>query len=902
MLSQVRRALARIRGMFGRAGIQSEQDEEFRLHLDLQTEHNERLGMPPAEARRAAVLAFGGVQNFREATRDARSIPFLDNLGRDVRFAFRHFARKPLTAATIVVVLAIGIGVHAAAFSLIQALTLRPAPGVPRDGALVAVRGKERLDREARWRQRAYSDPELRDLAAQRDIFASVAGWVSAFVALDLDEGESRDGSVQFVTDGFFPTLGLHPGVGAGLPATDRAESGDAQLVAVIGDALWRQRYGGAPDAVGSIIRVNDVAVRIVGVAPPRFNGAVSTRGIRTLWMPLSARATILGTTAHAMASRDSAMLTAIARLLPEVTLARANAAVAVIGARPGGPVPSDSATRAADVVALRANIGLYAEQEAVLTAAAWEALALLILLITCTNVSALAVGAAVTRRPEIAIRLSLGASRGRLVRQLLTESSLLAVAGGALGLVVFWWLSGLLAVQMPETDLGPDLVTVAATLALALGTGILFGLSPALHATRQSAADALKDHAAGATSRSRLQRVMVVAQIALTQPLLLGLGVTTSIVLQDAGRAPNTAVADRVINVAFALSDRSSFREGELEGVLGADATIAQIARIDAAIGRVAALPGVAGVVRGTLGSTPRELTVIPEDRGGLPRAAAPVHVRDESPGPGYFALLELPILHGRALVAADTLETEIPMVIGSDLARELWGRLEVTGKRFERRSAQGSTRRYIVVGVVDSERDRARGAEPVVYTPLVAGPVVAYLIRTTGPAAPLIVSLRSIVHTDIPRSPILVLETLGERQRSVRAESLAAGGAAGGAGLLALLLASIGLHGVVALALAQRRREIGVRVALGARPGQVVGMLFGSGIKLSALGLALGLPLSAVVMQVAKTRLSLAGFNVALLGATIAVLVIAVAALSAWLPARHAARIDPMVALRTE
>jgi predicted permease len=902
MLSPIRRTLARIRGLFRRARLQSEQDEEFRLHIDMQAEHNEHLGMSPEEARRAAVLAFGGVQNFHEETRDARGMPFLEQLSRDVRFAFRHFARKPLTAATSIVVLAIGIGVHAGVFSLIQALTLRAAPGVPRDGALVAIRGKERLNREARWRSRAFSYPELRDLAAQRDIFASVAGWVSAFVALDLAEGESRDGSVQFVTDGFFSTLGVHPGLGAGLPATDRAAPGDAQLVAIIGHALWRQRYGLATDAVGSIIRVNDVPVRIVGVAPPRFNGAVSTHSTRTLWMPLSARAMILATTAHAMASRDSAMLTAVARLQPEVKLARASAAVAVIGARPAGPVPADSATRTADVVALRAKIGLYAEKEAVLTAATWEALALLILLITCTNVSALMVGAAVARRPEIAIRLALGASRARLVRQLLTESSLLAVAGGTLGLLVYWWLSGLLAVQLPETDVTPDLMTVAATLTLALGTGILFGLSPALHATRQSAADALKDTAAGATSRSRLQRVMVVAQIALTQPLLLGLGVTAAVVLQEAGRATNADLADRVINVAFALSDRRAFREGELEDVLRGDATRSQLVQIDEALRRVAALPGVFGVVRGTLGTSPLDLQVIPEDQGPLPAAAAPVDVQVESPGPGYFALMELPILYGRALVAADTLEAEIPMVIGSELARELWGRPDVIGKRFEQRRAQGRGQRYVVAGVVDSERDRARGAEPVVYTPLISGAAIAYVIRTTGPAAPVMASLRAIVHTEIPRSPILLLETLGERQRTIRAESLAAGGAAGSAGLLALLLASIGLHGVVALALGQRRREIGVRVALGARPQQVVRMLFGSGLKLSLLGLTLGLPLSAVAMQVAKTRLGLAGVNIALLGAAIALLVIAVASLATWIPARHAARVDVMETLRAE
>ena len=205
----------------------------------------------------------------------------------------------------------------------------------------------------------------------------------------------------------------------------------------MIGHTLWRDSFASAPDVVGRTIRVNDVPIRIAGVAPPRFNGAVPTGGTRTLWMPLSTRATILRTTANASASRDSAILTAAARLAPGVALPRANAVVGVVNAGSSGQTPlADGVTRAADVVALRGDIGLYADTEVALTSAAWESLALLILLITCTNVSALVVGAAVTRRQEIAIRLSLGASRSRVMRQLLTESSLLAAAGGALGLL----------------------------------------------------------------------------------------------------------------------------------------------------------------------------------------------------------------------------------------------------------------------------------------------------------------------------------------------------------------------------------------------------------------------------------------------------------------------------------
>jgi hypothetical protein len=343
------------------------------------------------------------------------------------------------------------------------------------------------------------------------------------------------------------------------------------------------------------------------------------------------------------------------------VTVAQADAAVRVIDARSAGQeVLPEDVIHAADVVPLRGNPSVSPDDEIALTAAAYEALALLILLITCTNVSALVVGTAVARRHEIAVRLSLGASRARLIRQLLTESSLLALAGGALGLLVYWWIARLLVLRLPEQDIVPDLTTAALTMCVALGTGILFGLSPALHATRRGTADALKDSAAGATARSRLQRALVVTQIALTQPLLVGLGVTMAIVLRDSARPANADVSERTIRVSFNLVGRNQFRGGQLSDILRSDAYKTQAARVDAALRRVAALPGVVGIVRGPVGHSTMDLTVVSEDRGATPPPATRVAVRvEETPGPDYFALLEIAIVRGRALAG--------PAVIGA-------------------------------------------------------------------------------------------------------------------------------------------------------------------------------------------------------------------------------------------
>ena len=828
---------------------------------------------------------------------------WIDSVGADVRFALRYFARKPMTAATIVLVSALGIGVHAAVFSLIQAVTLRTAPGVPRDDALVAIRGKERLQGESRWRYRLFSYPELRQIAGRRDVFASVAGWASQHVALDTGDGDGRMAQVQFVTGGFFSTIGIRPILGPGLPPEDRPETAEPQLVAVLGHALWATKFASSPDVLGTSIRVNDVEVRIVGVAPPRFNGATRSAEARTLWMPLSARTAIRAATAEALASPDSALFAAVGRLRAGATLAQADARVRAIDAHFAAQrTPGAAMHHAADVVPLRGNLSVHESDETAIMTAVYEAIALLILLITCANVSALVVGAGVARRHEIATRLALGASRARLVRQLLTESSLLALAGGALGLLVYWWIASLLAVRLPSQDISPDLTTVALTLAVAAGTGILFGLSPALHATRQGAADALKDSSAGATARSRLQRVLVVAQIALTQPLLVGLGAAMLLLAGDGRRRWAVETAERTIAVALAPPHGASYRRGADEASLAA-AVRAQGRRADAAMRLVAAQPGVVGLVRGSASYARTELAVLAEDRGPLPRASEPLGVRMAAPDPGFFDLLGIPIVRGRALAPTDSLEHEVPLVIGSDLAHDLWGTGDPIGRRLERTGEERyMPRRYTVVGVYDSRRGVASGGQPVVYAAMRGSMFNAYLIRTAGPALATISTVRSILRAEMPETAIMQLETLAERDEANRAEALRSSGAAGGGGVLALLLASIGLYGVVALALGQRRREIGIRIALGARPGRVVGMLFGGGLKLTMAGLLLGLPLSVAAMTVFAAEVRLPGVNVPLVGAAIALLVIAVASLATWIPARRAATVDPMIALRVE
>ena len=855
-----------------------------------------RRGMTEAEARQAARREFGNVASLQEAARDARGGEGIEVLIRDVHFAFRHFARTPLTAITLILVLALGIGVNSALFSIVQTLTMRPPPGVPANDALVRVRGITLERAQGRLVPRDFSVPELDAVASHREVFSSVAGFARDQVVLDVGDGsELRPISGHFVTPNFFATLGIRPAVGPGLPVGPTADAPGSELAVVIAHLLWEQ-IGGDTAIIGRAVRLNDVPVRVVGIAPRNFHGAADHSGLPSFWMPLEARATITRSSPHALASRDSTLLQAVGILAPTVSIEQATAVVRVVAkaSAPETPTNGDPKDHTTDVVALRGMTDVTADGEAIAIGALIGIGGLLVLLIACTNVSALLVGTAVARRREIAIRLALGASRRRLVRQLVTESSLIAVAGGALGLTLYWWITQIIAWLMFDIGIGPDLGTVAFTMVFALGTGIVFGLSPALHATRLDVASGLKDASGGATSRTRLQRVFIVAQIALTQPLLVGVAMVIAVTLGEVGGGTQSPIADRLVRVEFGMEGGVGSRESK-------------VARIRAVMDRVAVLPGVDAVVPQASAFDIAEFRVHPSDRGEGTRSEETVRTNLEGTAPGYFALQNIPMLRGRELVVADSAGGDMAVVIDSELARGFWGHADPVGRRLAvtPRASSSGRRTAVVVGVFDTAHVPVRGAGRVYTADGARWRKDSYLVRTQGPGADVIPAIRRLVRAEIPDIPIYSrgLLTLEQLARVERNEVLQISAGLSGGGLLALLLASIGLYGVVALAVRQREREIGVRVALGARPRQVVGMFLASGVRLSVLGLFLGLPLSIVALYLIAS--SFAGqipLDMPLVGLAIAAVVITVASLASWIPARRAAVVDPLVTMRAE
>jgi hypothetical protein len=472
---------------------------------------------------------------------------------------------------------------------------------------------------------------------------------------------------------------------------------------------------------------------------------------------------------------------------------------------------------------------------------------------------------------------------------------------GGALGLTLFWWIWKLVVWLAGGFDfgLGPDLGTVVFTTIVALCTGIVFGLSPALQATRLDVASALKSEAGG-TARTRLQRMFIVAQIALTQPLLFGISIVDRVVMSevDAVYAHDDALASRIIRVQFGLNGGSGSVESKR----------ARIARL---MERVATVPGVEAVVPEMAGVDPgvRSVRVQPNDRGTGSRAEETVRARINATPPGYFAMHDIRVLRGRELLPSDTMRRDMAVVIDASMARAFWGvadpigrRLEVTTKRDE------PARTAVVVGVVADTTRAARRELPFVYTADSAQwSRNTFLVRTRGPAKSMLSDVRRLILTTVPDVPIYPngLATLEQLATMRHRDVLQISAGAAGGGALALLLASIGLYGVVALAVRQRQREIGIRVALGAHPRQVVTMFFTSGLRLSVLGIVLGLPLSVGALYALVT--SVAGElsdNVWLVGLSlgVAAVVVAVASLATWIPARRAATVDPLVAIRVE
>jgi putative ABC transport system permease protein len=878
----------RIRALSGRDRVIEDIDREMRTHLDMQTEANIASGMDPARARDEAVRSFGHITNIRDDAYDVKGGGFIETLMQDIRYGARVLTKNRGFTAVAVLTLALGIGANTAIFSVVNELLLRPM--AYRDAEKIVMLWE--VTPEGRH-QNTTSRANFRSWREQASSFEDISAFTDQRLNL-TGEGEPEELSVQFATPELFKILGVDPILGRPLVSEDAAAKSS---IAVLSYGLWQRRFGARPDIVGQSITLNGVPFLVVGVMPPSFQFHIKQRSGTgrppELWSVLSMRT-------GALANDRGRFLSVVGRLKPGISVDQANAELRTIATRLSAEAPQFNFNYSAEVLPLREQFFGNVRRSLWLLLGAVG----FVLLIACANVANLLLSLATSREKEIALRAALGASRLRVIRQLLTESLMLAVISSLMGLGFAWLgIKALIAispkdlVSLQATNL--NLTVLLWTLGVSVLTGIVFGLAPALHVTRLDLNNALKEGGKGETGQAggsrKLRSLLVVSEIALAVVLLVsaGLLVKSFLRLQEVDRGFNSA---NVMTMVVRLPE-AKYKE---------DQQVVDF--FHQAVDHITTLPGVrsAGVINylpfyGGLGSA-TGFTI-----GGKP-APAPgqepttdVRVSD----PGYFKALEIPLLRGRQFSDTENREAKHVVLINEALARKYFPGEDPIGTRIDVGMFEGPNPTEII-GVVGNVRYETLidGFEPAVYFPHpeLAYSFMTFVVRTDGDPNAMAPALQREIRTLDPNQPVSDVRTMEQVMSDTFSRArfntlLLALFAA-----LATLLSAVGIFGVMNYSVALRTREIGLRVAIGAQPRQVLLLILRQGLLLTIVGVVIGL-----LAALALTRL-LSGllFGVAAVDpstfASISVLLIAVSLVACYLPARRAMKIDPLLALRSE
>jgi predicted permease len=814
------------------------------------------------------------------------------DLWQDVRYSIRTLRKHPSFAIVAILALALGIGVNTGIFTILNAIALRPLP-VADAGKVVSVyqsfRGK--TNRNVNGSGAYFSYPEYLDYRDHNDVFSGLA--VSAIARPSMGGGDAKRLEGQVVSCNYFGVLGRLPALGREFSA-DECNTPDNAPVLVLSNTFWNSQFHGDPKAIGSVVQLNRRAFTIIGVAPAGFDGTSILPA--SFWAPLAMQYTLIPGDKMLLEANWS-WLEMVGRLKPAVSLARARANMAVIAGRIDQSYPGRTTTLTVDT----ANFLGEPEARSIVLAGGSVALIAvgLVLLIACANVANLLLSRAAARQKEIAIRLSAGASRGRLVRQLLTESLLISLAGGALGTLLSVWtfealfhlvMASLPADQVPPIALNlvPDIRVLFYAMAVSAISGIAFGLAPALQATRPDLVSALKEEGsgfAGRMSRSWLRSTLVAAQVAVSLVLLIAAGLLSR-GLQSAQTLDPGFSMKGVAAVWFDLKEQGYD-----------DARALQFYR--QLMERVSAIPGV---------DAASQSVVVPlagSSYGGgieLDGFQGTQQMKFNSVSPSFFSLLGITIVRGRGFSEAEGQRAAPLAVISEATAKHFWPNQEPLGKVF--RMGKEKTA-YEVIGIARDIRhtDLAHVEKTFFYFPakLEYQTHMALLVHTNGNLAATANLLRDTAHSldaniiviAKPMEDVLEIWRLPSRILALTTTSL---------GLLGLLLASLGIYGVVSYAVSARIREIGIRMTLGAEPAGILHLILKQGMRPVILGLIIGF----VACAAASRFLSIMLYGVSpfdpLTFAGVSLFLTGIALVACYLPARRATRIDPMEALRYE
>jgi predicted permease len=857
---------------FSRDRVEKDLDEELGAVVDQLAAEKIAAGMSADDAAREARLEVGGVEQVKEEVRAVRAGAALETFGRDLRLGLRGLARAPGLSAAVIAILGLGIGVNSALFSLIDAFLYRPLPAVSHPEELVYLRS-------------SLSYPTFLDIQAGNDVFTAMAAFAGKERYVIGGAGAPEIVTGELVSADAFTVLGVEPARGRTFVAADDRPA--AAPVAVISDALWRRH----PELLEHGVRVNGLEVRVVGVAPPGFIG--SEAGLpRDLWMPLALAERFGGPgEGDRLLSRDVEWLTVVARLASGVSVERAQATTVGLAARiaadhGGGEV--DRLSRAAMLLPVIGGLDPRDRLDATTAAVFLMVLVGIVLVVACANVAGLVLARALARIKEMGIRRALGATRMRLVRQLLTESLVLALLGGAAGLVLAGLAADLVAaiargtpLVLPELEV--DGRVLAFTFALSLATAVLFGLAPAIQASRADVMAALREEVP-ASRPSRLRRVLVVGQVALSLLFLIGAGLFGRSLLGARGVDPGFVVERGLTLPIEPRLARWSAPEAQ-----------AFYRRL---LPEIEALPEVesASLVNLVpLGLSVAE-TIVQGGGAGETELRAGLNVV----GPGYFRAMGIPLVRGRDVAPTDDSSASPVAVINESLARRLFPDGAAVG-----RSLRAAGLRQ-VIGVVADSKTRSFGEHdrPAVYLPVAQDfrGSMTLIARVRPGAGDADAAIRRRVSALAPDLPLGETRTLAQHVDLAVLPARVLGTLLAAFGFLALTLAVVGLYGLVATSVRQRRHEIGVRMALGASGADVLRLVLRDGTAVAGVGIAAGLALAVGLTRFLEALLYGVSATDPVTFAVIPVLLLGVAALASWLPARKATRVDPMVALRAE
>jgi len=894
-----------LRRLFSRERLEADLDKELRFHFENQVADKVRSGLPESEARRLTQIEFGGIEQIKEDCRERRGTMWLESLLQDLRFALRMFAKSPGFSAIAILTMALGIGATTAIFSLLDATLLHPLP-YPHPEELVRI--EDDLP-GAGATDAGISIPEWKDLR-RSGIFQYVVLQIIGSANLT---GVSQPSRMQYegVSPAYFAMLGVKPELGHTFDPQD--QTAGFTLDVVISDGLWKRAFGSDPHIVGRSLRGDNDLYRVIGVMPPGFRDPGRTVGERNTeqWAALG----FSDDPAQAPNRSLRLPLETVGRLKPGLTVAAAQSQLDALTASLRKQFPDDypaDSKWTVRLVPLEENVVGNVRQSLILLLGAVA----LVLLIGCVNVANLLLARASARSREMAVRQALGAARKRLVRQLLTESLLLSLLGGVAGLVILFCMKGFLLRLIPESlprlnDLSINWTVMLFALAASIAAGVIFGLAPARQAGRLNLASTLRVEgrgSKGSTEQTRTRRVLVVTEFALSLVLMVAAGLLLRS-FWDLYQAPLGFNPQHVMSVQLWLPSPNDPKT-DIYGTAAQEAVFAR-----ELLRRSRLLPGVQEAALGSEPSIPlhhdgnRSALIV---EGRQTQSKQPPLVERSEVTPEYFHLLKIPVLRGRLFNDGDDENAPLVAVINQAMAETYWRGENPLGKRL--RLGRGrlgvglppSKTWITIVGVIADARTEslANASVPQIYLSLYqeTPKELAVFLRGDLNASAIPEEVRAIVQSVNPELPVYGAQTLDDavsaslEQRRFSMDIVAA------FAITALLLAALGIYGVISYLVSERTRDIGIRLALGAQREKIMAMVLRQGLGLAMAGAALGLVGSVVVSHLMAgllygvmpiDPLTFVGVTLVLTG---------VALVACYIPARRAMHIDPMIALRYE